>query len=128
KEVQDDRIGTATEFAVKWGVTVVLKGAGTVVALPDSRVFVNSTGNPGMATGGSGDVLAGIIASLAGQGVEPSEAAIAGVYLHGLAGDEAAAIKGEHGMIAGDIIECLPQAVMKLAPAPGSRSGGTDGL
>ncbi len=127
KEVQDDRIGVAVAFAAKWGVITVLKGSGTVTASPDGRVFVNSSGNPGMATGGSGDVLAGIIASLAGQGVNSTEAAAAGAYLHGLAGDLAALEKGQHAMIAGDIIESLPKAIQKisLAGETGANTGGT---
>ncbi len=108
REVQNDRLKVAAEFARRYGVIVVLKGSRTVVALPDGTIHVNVTGNPGMATGGAGDVLAGIIVSLAGQGVKPAEAAIAGVYLHGAAGDAAAGKKGMHGMIASDIIEELP--------------------
>lgn len=111
EEVQADRIKVASEFAEKWHVTVALKGSRTIVALPDRKIFVNTTGNPGMATGGSGDVLTGIIAGLVGQGINPGDAAVAGVYLHGLAGDAAAAKKGMHGMIAGDIVEDLPYAI-----------------
>lgn len=90
-EIQADRTGAARRFAQKYGVTLVLKGANTVVA--DGRsasLLVNRTGNPGMAKGGSGDLLAGMLASLAAQGMEPLKAAAAAVYLHGLAGDEAA--------------------------------------
>ncbi|NJD01771.1 MAG: NAD(P)H-hydrate dehydratase [Ruminiclostridium sp.] len=118
REVQNDRLKVAADFAEQYGVTVVLKGSGTVVALPDGTIYVNTTGNPGMATGGAGDVLTGIIASLAGQGVKLSDAAVAGVYLHGLAGDAAAGKKGMHGMIASDIIEELPYVIKEIAAKP----------
>src|SRR5690606_10585121 len=86
------------------------KGAHTSIALPDGRVFFNSTGNPGMATGGSGDVLTGMIASLLAQGYEPAGAAIAGAYLHGLAGDIALRIHSEESVIAGDILMNIGRA------------------
>lgn len=114
-EVQDNRLEVARDFASRWGVTTVLKGARTVIATPDGRLFINPTGNAGMATGGSGDVLTGVIASLTGQGLDVTEAAVAGVYLHGLAGDRAAAQKGQHGLIAGDIAEELPYAIKEMA-------------
>ncbi|WP_223068077.1 NAD(P)H-hydrate dehydratase [Paenibacillus caui] len=107
-EVQRDRLGLARRFAEEHGVTLVLKGARTVVAVPDGRVFVNATGNPGMATGGSGDVLTGIIASLLAQGYDAVAAAALGVYLHGAAGDKAAARRGHAAsVLAGDLIEAL---------------------
>jgi NAD(P)H-hydrate epimerase len=109
--VQRDRIGTAQDFARKHGVTVVLKGAGTVVATPRGEAFVNASGNPGMATGGTGDVLTGMIGSLLAQGYGPEDAARLGVHLHGLAGDLAVREKGEAGMIAGDLIEMIPAAI-----------------
>jgi NAD(P)H-hydrate epimerase len=109
--VQKDRIGVASDFAAKYKVILVLKGAGTVIATPDGRLFVNSTGNPGMATGGTGDVLTGMIGSLLAQGYTAAQAACLGVYLHGLAGDLAAKEKGEAGMIAGDLIEKIPDAI-----------------
>ncbi len=90
-----------------------MKGAGTIVASPGGRVFVDSTGNPGMATAGTGDALTGMIASLLGQGHPAEQAACLGVYLHGLAGDLAAAEKGEAGMIAGDLIEKIPAAIVE---------------
>ncbi len=111
EDIQRDRINVAREFAVKRQVVIVLKGFRTVVASPDGTVYINITGNPGMATAGSGDVLAGIILSFLGQGLTPIEAALAGVYIHGFAGDIAAGKKGEHGMCAGDIVSCLPDAV-----------------
>ena len=114
-DVQNNRIDVAAGFAQKWGVTVVLKGSRTVVALPDGHICINTNGNSGMATGGTGDVLTGIIAGLAGQGVSPSDAAIAGVYIHGAAGDKAAGTKGEHGMIAGDMSREIAFVVKDLA-------------
>jgi len=93
--------------------TVVLKGAGTVVA-DSERYYVNTTGNPGMATAGSGDVLSGIITALAGQGLADFDAAVLGVYIHGLAGDLAAQDKGEISLTAMDIIEYLPAAFHHL--------------
>jgi len=113
-EVQDNRIDVAREFAEKWKVVTVLKGARTIIALPDGTIYINPTGNAGMATAGSGDVLTGIIASLIGQGVTPWHAAVAGTYLHGMAGDNAAQVRGEHGMIAGDIVNELPYAIKSL--------------
>ncbi len=97
-------------FAERYGCVVVLKGAHTSVALPDGRVFFNSTGNPGMATGGSGDVLTGMITSLLAQGYSPADAAVAGVYLHGLSGDIALRIHSEESVIAGDILMNIGRA------------------
>ncbi|HSA77451.1 MAG TPA: NAD(P)H-hydrate dehydratase [Nitrospirota bacterium] len=113
-DVQKDRIGITSDFAAKYKVIVVLKGAGTVIATPDGWIFVNSTGNPGMATGGTGDVLTGMIGGLLAQGYTASQAACLGVYLHGLAGDLAAKEKGEEGMIAGDLIEKIPDAIIEI--------------
>lgn len=103
KEINRDRTGSALRLAEKYGATAVLKGAQTVVATPCGETYINTTGNPGMATGGSGDVLAGIISALAGQGLRPLQAAAAGVYIHGLAGDMAAEKTGEYGLLASDI-------------------------
>jgi NAD(P)H-hydrate epimerase len=113
-DVQRDRITIASAFARKHNVTVVLKGAATVVATPHGWVFVNSTGNPGMASGGTGDVLTGMIGSFIAQGYFASQAACLGVYLHGRAGDLAAEEKGEASMIAGDLIEKIPQAFKEI--------------
>jgi ADP-dependent NAD(P)H-hydrate dehydratase / NAD(P)H-hydrate epimerase len=113
-QVQNNRIKVAAEFAQKWNVTTVLKGSRTIVALPDGTVYINTNGNSGLSTAGTGDVLTGLITGLVGQGAELSGAAIAGVYLHGLAGDNAAKIKGEHGMIAGDLLEELPKVIKCL--------------
>ena len=110
----------AEALAEKAGAVTVLKGAGTVVAAEGRKTYTNTTGNPGMATAGSGDVLTGIITSLCGQRhsdgrpIEPLEAALAGVYIHGLAGDLGAEEKGEYGLIAGDIAEYTALAVKKI--------------
>jgi NAD(P)H-hydrate epimerase len=92
---------------VKYKVTLVLKGAGTVVASPDGRVFINSTGNPGMATGGTGDVLTGLCGALLASGLPPEAAGRVGAWVHGRAGDLAAARHGERGLVAGDVGELL---------------------
>lgn len=113
--IQEDRIAAAAKAAGKWRVTALLKGARTVVAAPDGAVFINPTGNPGMATAGSGDVLTGVVASLMAQGMEATRAAAAGAYIHGLAGDLAAKEKGMMGMIAGDILSALPAAARELS-------------
>jgi hydroxyethylthiazole kinase-like uncharacterized protein yjeF len=98
------------EFAKKYNLIVVLKGAYTATAMPDGTCYFNSTGNPGMATAGSGDVLTGMILSLLGQGYSPANSALIGVYLHGLAGDLAAANSSEESVIAGDIIDNIGKA------------------
>lgn len=108
-QVLADREGSAVELARRTQAVVVLKGAGSLVT-DGARLYRNSTGNPGMATAGSGDVLTGTIASLLAQGMPAFEGAVLGVYLHGLAGDLAAAELGEHGMIASDILDRLPHA------------------
>jgi NAD(P)H-hydrate epimerase len=107
--VQADRLGLASRFAERCGVIVVLKGRGTVVA-DGGQAYVNTTGNPGMATGGSGDVLGGLIGALLAQGMEPFAAAQLGVYLHGLAGDRARDQMGEVSLIAADLLDNLPGA------------------
>ncbi|HLP16497.1 MAG TPA: NAD(P)H-hydrate dehydratase [Bacteroidota bacterium] len=113
--IEADKIEAARNFAVRYRVVLVLKGAPTIVALPDRSVYINATGNAGMATAGSGDVLAGVIAALMGQGNDAGTAARNGVYLHGLAGDLAAAEKTMHGMIASDIIRHLAGAFRTVA-------------
>lgn len=109
-EIQRERLKVAERFADEYGLTVVLKGAGTVIASNDGRIAINPTGNNGMATAGSGDVLAGMIVSLLGQGLDPFDAACAGVYLHGLSGDLAAGKKGTAGLMASDIADNIPAA------------------
>lgn len=113
----NDRQECCAAFARHTRQIVVLKGAATVVS-DGSRTFVNSTGNPGMATGGSGDVLTGIIAALVAQGLDPFDAACLGVHLHGLAGDIAAESTGQLSLIATDLINFLPPAFVKLAAHP----------
>lgn len=102
------------EFASRYKVVVVLKGAYTGIAAPDGSYCFNTTGNPGMATGGSGDVLTGLITGLLAQGLAPLDAAIAGVYLHGSAGDMAASALGQEALIAGDIIDYMGAAFNEL--------------
>jgi NAD(P)H-hydrate epimerase len=111
-QIQARRVENAREFAQKYQVNLVLKGFRTLTAAPDGRVWVNPTGNPGMATGGTGDVLTGMIAGLVAQYANRaiSEVAAAAVYLHGLAGDLAAKEMGQASLIAGDLIGALPRA------------------
>jgi NAD(P)H-hydrate epimerase len=109
-----DRLDVLRSFCIKYSLNVVLKGAYTVVCSPLGNCYFNPTGNPGMATGGSGDVLTGLIAGLLAQGYNPTEACILGVYLHGLAGDVAAEITGYEALIAGDIVANLGKAFMAL--------------
>jgi ADP-dependent NAD(P)H-hydrate dehydratase len=106
-KMPEDRVAQAAKLAEHTGAVVVLKGAGTVVT-DGQAVYVNTTGNPGMATAGAGDVLTGLIAALIGQGLGLFEAAICGVYMHGCAGDIGVKSKGQIGLIATDIIDSLP--------------------
>ncbi len=108
--IRSDPIGSAQTLAGEADVIVILKGAPTVVAVPGGRTYVNPSGNAGMASGGSGDVLTGILAALLGQGMDPETAACLGVYVHGLAGDLCAERSCEAGLIAGDIAAALPRA------------------
>ena len=116
EEILADRPAAARRAAEETGAVVVLKGHLTLIADPEGGVGVNPTGNPGMATGGTGDVLTGVVGSLLAQGLDPAQAAQVGVYLHGDAGDRAAA-RGEAGMIAGDLLDELPAAWRALAEA-----------
>jgi len=109
-DVQRDREGAARAFAEHHGCALVLKGHRTVVADPDGDVRVNTTGNSGLASGGTGDVLSGLVGGLMAQGMAGFDAATLGVYLHGLAGDLAAQAKTERGMIASDVIDAIPAA------------------
>ncbi len=113
--VNADRVGIARDFATTHHCHVILKGARTIIASADGAVYVNPTGNPGMASGGMGDVLAGILAALLGQGLPPKDAMKLGVYVHGFVADRAAANKGQIGLIATDIIDGLPSGLMALA-------------
>lgn len=106
--ITDDRVASASAFAAEYGVIVLLKGHLTVIT-DGTRCYINTTGNPGMATGGSGDVLAGIIVSLLGQGLQPLEAAACGAWLHGTAGDICASEIGQYGMLPSDMLNVLPR-------------------
>jgi NAD(P)H-hydrate epimerase len=112
--VQQDRIKSAREFAARYEVHVVLKGARTVIAHPDGKVFINPTGNAGMASGGMGDVLTGIIAGFMVQGLSPETAAHAGAYLHGAAADNLAETIGPFGYLAGDVMSALPGQIKNI--------------
>ncbi len=106
-EVSRDRIGAARSLALSTQVVVVLKGARTAIAREDGTVFLNPTGNPGLATGGTGDVLSGVCGALLAQGLSPEDAAVTGVYAHGLAGDVVAQRRGRMGLVASDLLEGL---------------------
>lgn len=114
RDIQENRKKVAKDFALRYNVTLVLKGFQTVVASGDGEVSVNATGNPGMATAGSGDCLAGILAALMGQGLPAYDAARIAVYAHGLAGDLAVRDKTQISLIASDIIAYLPKAFKTL--------------
>lgn len=113
-ELPPDAVATAAEAAQRWRQTVVLKGATTVIAAPDGRTLIHDGANPALATAGSGDVLAGIIAGLMAQGCAPFAAAALGVYLHGVAGAKARAAMGDAGVVAGDLLPFVPQAIREL--------------
>lgn len=113
-EVEANRIGAAREMAERWKQVVTLKGAHTIVAAPDGRTVIIPFANPGLATAGSGDVLAGAIVGLLAQGLSPFAAAVAGAYVHGLAGDLVREEIGTAGMVAGDLLPMLPQAIAKI--------------
>jgi NAD(P)H-hydrate epimerase len=118
-EVQADRVGTARTFAARHGVIVVLKGQRTLIAYPDGRVCVNPTGTPAMGTGGTGDILTGMIAGMIAQFPEvPRRAVMAAVYLHGLAGEIGAREVGEKSLIATDLLRFLPRAMEACAALP----------
>ena len=104
----------AREEASRWNKTVVLKGAHTVVASPDGKVKISGMANPGLASAGTGDVLAGAIAGLLAQGLSYSEASACGVYLHGLSGDIVRQELGDAGMVASDLLPVLPLAIKKV--------------
>jgi len=114
-EVQADRIGVAEEFVKRHGCYLVLKGARTLIAEPDGKVHVNPTGNPALASGGSGDVLTGLIGGFLARGWPIAQAALGGVYLHGLAADRLAEEMGEAGILAGELLEAIPVLSWELA-------------
>jgi len=113
--IQADRLGAARRLAAERGAIVVLKGARTIIAEPGGRAAINCSGNPGLGSGGTGDVLAGIIGGLLAQGYPPADAARLGVFLHGHAADRIAARRGMIGLLASDVIEELPAATAELA-------------
>ncbi|MDB5307569.1 MAG: nnr 2 [Gemmataceae bacterium] len=116
-EIQARREAAAADFAARFGVVLLLKGSGTIVT-DGRRVYRNSTGNPGMATGGTGDVLTGVIAALLGQHLSPFDAAVLGAWAHGKAGDLAAADLGRTGLTAADLPEYLPYVFRELEAGP----------
>jgi len=113
-DLHKDSLSVIRKLVQEWETVIVLKGGPTLIAAPNGNLFINSTGNPGLATGGSGDVLTGMIAGLLAQKITPLDAALVGVYLHGLAGDLAAEDLSEMGMIAGDICYYLPAAIKQV--------------
>ncbi len=113
-EIQQERIPLAREYAKVKGVHLVLKGARTVIASPDGDVWINPTGNPGMASGGTGDVLTGMIGGLCSQGLRIEDAVAMGVFLHGLAGDRAAEETGQCALVAGDVLSALPEVLLEF--------------
>jgi NAD(P)H-hydrate epimerase len=114
-EIEAGRIAICRAYAGEAKVFLVLKGVPTIIADPEGRILVNTTGNPGMATAGAGDVLTGMISALLGQGLGPLDASCTAVYLHGAAGDKAAELQGMHSLIATDIINMIPKAFLSLA-------------
>ena len=108
---EEERLKKALDASSRLKIVIVLKGHYTKVIRPDGKIFINSTGNAGMATAGSGDVLTGIITSLLGQGLASCTAAVIGVFVHGLAGDLARKKHGEAGLIASDIVEYIGKAI-----------------
>jgi ADP-dependent NAD(P)H-hydrate dehydratase / NAD(P)H-hydrate epimerase len=114
QEIQRNRVAIASQFAADHSLTLVLKGSPSLIGLADGTVIINSTGNAGMATGGSGDVLTGIIAGLMAQGIP--QASVAGAYIHGQAGDYFANNESETTLIAGDLLRCLPETLKRILP------------
>lgn len=124
--VQARRLDVARSFAGKTGCYVVLKGARSIVADPDGRVWLNPTGNPGMASGGMGDVLSGVIGGLLAQGYPPHEACCLGVFVHGAAADALANTRGQAGMLARDVIDMLPETLRRLHEVGRAESHATE--
>jgi hydroxyethylthiazole kinase-like uncharacterized protein yjeF len=113
-EILENRLELASQFAQEFNLTIILKGAPSIIANPEGYQYINSTGSEGMATAGSGDVLTGLIGGFLAQGVEITDAAVLAAYVHGLAGDEAAGIYGTRAMVAGDILESISEALLKM--------------
>lgn len=120
REVQERRLEVASEFSRQWGVVLVLKGHRTVVAAPDGRLAVNSSGNPAMASGGMGDTLTGMVAGFLGQGMEPFQAACLAVYVHGKAADLCIGHVASRGLVASDLLSKVPEVVGSLEKGEGS--------
>lgn len=114
-DVQANRTEVARTYAQRWGATVVLKGARTVIATPDGQVYINITGNSLLATGGTGDVLAGLISGFVGQGMTPEDAAIAAVYIHGRTADILVHEMGDKGVLAGELLPVIPKALKEIS-------------
>jgi NAD(P)H-hydrate epimerase len=115
RDIQSNRLKNALKAAEQFGAIVVLKGARTLICSPDGRTFVNPTGTVAMASGGTGDVLTGVIGALLAAGLEPMDAAVCGVYMHGYAGELAAGLTGKAGTVASDVVNSLPEAIMQLS-------------
>jgi NAD(P)H-hydrate epimerase len=115
EEVGRDRAAAARALAGETGAVAVLKGRRTLIAAPAGPLAVNPTGNPGLATAGTGDVLAGVLGAALARGHDAWPAAVAAAYVHGLAGDRAAGERGVEGLLAGDLVEALPQALRAVA-------------
>ena len=114
EEVQQNRQEIAEKFAKEYDVCIILKGHASVVAKKGCKTFINPTGNPGLSTAGTGDVLAGMVAAFLAQGLDLFNGAILGVYVHGLSGDIAKEPRGAHGMVASDVIDAIPEAILKI--------------
>ena len=112
--IEENRIQVSREFSEEIGATLLLKGHHSIVTSPSLRQYINNTGNPGMASGGSGDVLSGIIAALVARGIDGTKAASSAAYIHGLAGDIAKDRYGVESMTAVDILNCLPEAFCRI--------------
>lgn len=114
KKIQSDRVNVAQYWAKKWGTSVVLKGANTVIVSPSGRVLISPFANPALATAGTGDVLSGIIAGLLAQGLKAFEASCIGVYIHGLAGEMLREKRGEAGVLASDLLPVIPETIRRI--------------
>ncbi len=113
-DIQGDRVKTALEFTRRYGVHLILKGARSVISTPEGEISINTTGNPGMASGGTGDVLTGVVGGLLAQRLEPAEACKLGTFVHGLSGDLVADEIGDAGLTAGDLADTLPEALSAI--------------
>ena len=114
KQIQDNIVEIVRTYANEWGVVLLIKGAPTLIGDPEGNIYFNPSGNAGMATAGSGDVLTGLIAGFLGQGLCGKDAAILGAFIHGLAGDRAEMVMGQRGFIANDILNQIPEALRDL--------------